>query len=139
MVNTFTDNLIPETNLHICWRLLICFNLETGFNSWTRIGPLSGLLCKKNKYRPERECSTAFSMKSTIVLLLNFVRLPKLKFPKKQNQMFMRHCQNPTIHSQVKPIQTYCRLTKDAMSLPWSCSIRTWLTFPFNLKVNEKI
>ena len=100
MVNTFNDISIVEINLHICWRLLICFNLETGFNSWTRIGPRSGLLCRKNKYRPERECSTAFSMKSTIVLLLNFVRLPKLKFPENK-KMLLRHSQNPTIYYQI--------------------------------------
>ena len=69
----------------MCWRLRICFNLDTGFKSWTRIGPRSGRRWRKNKYRPERECSTAFSIKSTIVLLLNLVRLPKLKLPEITN------------------------------------------------------
>ena len=48
---------------------MICVSLQTG------------LRCKKNRYLPDLECSTAFSMKSTIVLLLNFVKLPKLKLP----------------------------------------------------------
>ena len=74
------SHIIP-VYLHMCWRLRICFNLDTGFKSWTRIGPRSGRRWRKNKYRPERECSTAFSIKSTIVLLLNLVRLPKLKLP----------------------------------------------------------
>ena len=45
----------------------------------------TGLRCKKNRYLPDLECSTAFSMKSTIVLLLNFVKLPKLKLPEREN------------------------------------------------------
>ena len=49
---------------------------------------LTGLRCKKNRYLPDLECSTAFSMKSTIVLLLNFVKLPKLKLPERDNM----HC-----------------------------------------------
>lgn len=36
---------------------------------------------RKNKYLPLRECSTAVSMNSTIVWLLNLVQDPKLKFP----------------------------------------------------------
>ena len=89
--------------LQRCWRLWTLLNLETGWSSWTRIGPKTcangklrhilmfghmicvslqtGLRCKKNRYLPDLECFTAFSMKSTIVLLLNFVKLPKLKLP----------------------------------------------------------
>ena len=67
--------------LHICWRLWTCLNRDTGCNSCTLMGPRTGRRCKKNKYRPLRECSTAFSMKSTMVWLLNLVELPKLKLP----------------------------------------------------------
>ena len=42
---------------------------------------VTGLRCRKKRYLPDLECSTAFSMNSTIVLLLNFVKLPKLKLP----------------------------------------------------------
>ena len=44
---------------------------------------LTGLRWRKNKYRPDLECSTAFSINSTTVGLLNRVKLPKLKFPAK--------------------------------------------------------
>jgi hypothetical protein len=42
---------------------------------------LTGRLRRKNRNLPERECSTAFSIKSTMVVLLNLVKLPKLKLP----------------------------------------------------------
>ena len=127
------SHIIP-VYLHMCWRLRICFNLDTGFKSWTRIGPRSGRRWRKNKYRPERECSTAFSIKSTIVLLLNLVRLPKLKLPEITKRCsFQIHLNHNRDYLFIK------YFPKSKINLPWSCSIRTWLTFPFNLKVNEKI
>lgn len=38
------------TYRHMCWRLWMCLNRDTGFVSWTRIGPCSGRRWKKNKY-----------------------------------------------------------------------------------------
>lgn len=55
----------------------------TGFNSCTLMGPRTGLLCRKKRNLPDLECCTAFSMKSTIVLLLNLANVPKLKLPAK--------------------------------------------------------
>lgn len=113
------------TYRHICWRLWICLNRDTGFVSWTLIGPCSGRRWKKNKYlktktpnlriiehvfsadsipnyRPLRELSTAFSMNSIMVRDLNLAHEPN-------------------------------------ENVPWSCSIRTWRTQLFNLNVSEKM
>lgn len=54
---------------------------ETGYKSCTRRGPTIGIRWRKNKNLPLRECSIAFSMKSTMVLDRNFCIVPKLKLP----------------------------------------------------------
>lgn len=121
---TSGTNGLVITYRHICWRLWICLNRDTGFVSWTLIGPCSGRRWKKNKYlkwnqtmknlflielilmndiyRPLRELSTAFSMNSIIVRDLNLAHDPN-------------------------------------ENVPWSCSIRTWRTQLFNLNVSEKM
>ena len=48
---------------------------------------LTGRRWRKKRYLPDRECSTAFSIKSTIVVLLNRVKLPKLKFPERSTDL----------------------------------------------------
>lgn len=67
--------------LHMCCKLCTLLNLDTGYSSWTLTGPNTGLKFKKNRYRPLREVSTAFSMNSTIVCALNIVQPPKQKLP----------------------------------------------------------
>ena len=61
---------------------------------------LTGLRWRKNKYRPDLECSTAFSINSTTVGLLNRVKLPKLKFPAKT---IMRLNDLVTVSGEVSP------------------------------------
>ena len=82
--------------LHWCWRLCTLLNLETGWISWTRMGPRTGRRCKKKRYRPDLECWTAFSMKSTMVLLLKLVRCPKLKLPVREYEITVLHL--PPLH-----------------------------------------
>ena len=60
----------------------------------------TGLRWRKNKYRPDLECSTAFSINSTTVGLLNRVKLPKLKFPAKT---IMRLNDLVTVSGEVSP------------------------------------
>lgn len=93
---SITETIVEEwifgcnSYLHICCKLCTCLNRETGCNNCTRIGPSTGRRCKKNKYLPLRECSTAFSIKSTIVCDLNFAQLPKLKLPENDNNYKQR-------------------------------------------------
>ena len=134
--------------LQRCCRLCTLLNLDTGCNSWTLMGPntwnfcsiqdpwkcivlprncfVTGLRCRKKRYLPDLECSTAFSMNSTIVLLLNFVKLPKLKLPARKLGY--------NVVDFVNKNDGEC-----IYFLPWSCSILTCRTNPLSLNVKLKI
>ena len=95
------------TDLHWCWRLWTFLNLDNGCSSCTLIGPKTGLRWRKNRYLPDRECWTAFSMNSTMVLLLNLVKVPKLKFPETWRGSRMSHREKHTFQSFLTLIVLY--------------------------------
>lgn len=75
-----------------------------------------------SEHLPLLELSTAFSINSIIVRDLNLAQEPNENVPK------IIHCN--------------CKHNINTLILfilPWSCSIRTWRTELFNLKVNENI